>query len=446
MRRVVASCLLVVAGTVALAQQNRIDIVTPAAPELAAYGSRDIGVRTITATDRNRPDVLNLEERGPMARADRTLTLEVWYPAALRPGQQPGGEYRTLTRDPALSVTLHGRAVRDAAPAAGTAFPLVIISHGYPGNRYLMSHLGENLASKGFVAVSIDHTDSTYDRQLAFASTLYNRPLDQLFVLNEIDRLGRTGSGSFLEGVVDTSRTGIIGYSMGGYGVLNVIGGGYSDASVAGQNAPPHRLLAERAASNPAYRTSIDRRVKAAVAIAPWGMQGGFWDGDGLKGITTPLLLVGGTADEVAGYEQGTRAIYLAAVNADRYLLTFINAGHNAAAPYPPPAELLATPAGSRASPFTHYADPVWDTTRMNNILQHFATAFFGIFVTGEADTGAYLEVVPHGKDAVYAVDRDGKPSPAHTYWKGFKRGTAVGLILEHARPASNGQHRRKGH
>ena len=32
-------------------------------------------------------------------------------------------------------------------------------------------------------------------------------------------------------------------------------------------------------------------------------------------------------------------------------------------------------------------------------------------------------------------MDRDGKPLPAHTYWKGFRRGTAVGLTLEHATP-----------
>ncbi|MEC7205772.1 MAG: class I tRNA ligase family protein, partial [Pseudomonadota bacterium] len=69
--------------------------------------------------------------------------------------------------------------------AAGS-FPLVVISHGYPGNRYLMCHLGENLASKGFVTVAIDHTDSTYDDQQAFASTLYNRPLDQRFVIERI--------------------------------------------------------------------------------------------------------------------------------------------------------------------------------------------------------------------------------------------------------------------
>ncbi len=136
-------------------------------------------------------------------------------------------------------MTLHGQAVRDAAPLVSEwAFPLIIISHGYPGNRYLMSHLAENLASKGFVTVSIDHKDSTYDDQKAFASTLYNRAFDQLFVLNEMERLGKAGSGSFLSGRLDAGRTGIVGYSMGGYGVVNVVGGGYSKASETLNGAP----------------------------------------------------------------------------------------------------------------------------------------------------------------------------------------------------------------
>ncbi len=57
-------------------------------------------------------------------------------------------------------------------PAIGVRFPLVILSHGYPGNRYLLSHFGENLASKGYVVTSIDHTGSTYADQAAFGSTL----------------------------------------------------------------------------------------------------------------------------------------------------------------------------------------------------------------------------------------------------------------------------------
>jgi predicted dienelactone hydrolase len=374
------------------------------------------------------------------------LTLEVWYPATLAAGQKPGGEYRTITRDPAIAVTLFGTAVRDAAPrlrqgsgAAGSgAYPLVIISHGYPGNRYLMSHLGENLASKGFVTVSIDHKDSTYDDQKAFSSTLYNRSFDQLFVLNEIDRLGQNGSGSFLAGLVDASRTGFVGYSMGGYGVINVIGGGYSKASETGNTAPPNRLLAERGATNPDYRKSIDPRIKAAIAIGPWGMQTGFWDAEGLAGIRTPVLFVAGSADDVSGYEKGTRAMFQGAVNADRYLLTFVNANHNAAAPIPAPVETYRTSGTPPSSPFSHYADPVWDTARMNNILDHFASAYFALYLKGEQDKQAFFDLVPNGKDAVYSIDREGKPTATHTYWKGFKRGTAVGLILEHAKPQNN--------
>lgn len=442
-RRSVIALFVALAATLVSAQQNRIDTVTPSAPELAPYGLQDIGVRTIQVTDKNRPDIVNIKEGGPTVRYDRTLTLEIWYPATLSAGQKPGGEYRVITRDPAVLATIYGRAVRDARLRQGSGaagpdsgpYPLVIISHGYPGNRFLTSHIGENLASKGFVIVSIDHKDSTYDDQQSFGSTLYNRSFDQLFVLNEMDRLSKPGSGSFVAGLVDATRAGIIGYSMGGYGVVNVIGGGYSAASASFSNAPPNKMLAERGAANPEYQQARDPRIKAAIAIGPWGMQGGFWDAEGLKGIRTPVMFVAGSADDVSGYEKGTRAIYQGAVNADRYLLTFINANHNAAAPIQAPAETYAYSEAQRSSPFTHYADAVWDTARMNNIFNHFATAFFGLHLKGESDKQAYLDLVPNGKDAVYAVDRDGKPTATHTYWKGFKRATAVGLVLEHAAP-----------
>ncbi len=413
-RRVCVPVIVVLAlAGVVHAQSNRIDTVTPSAPELASYGQYSIGVRTVQATDKNRPDVLSTKEGGPTARYDRTLTLEVWYPASLAAGQKPGGDYRAITRDPAVTATLHGQAVRDAAPLVSQApFPLVIISHGYPGNRYLMSHLAENLASKGFITVSIDHKESTYDDQKPFASTLYNRAFDQLFVLNEMARLAAPGSGSFLSGRLDVSRTGIVGYSMGGYGVVNVIGGGYSKASETIAGAPPNRMLAERGAANPEYRKTMDPRIKAAIAIAPWGMAGGFWDAEGLKGITTPVLFVAGSVDDVAGYEKGTKAIYQAAVNADRYLLTFINANHNAGAPIPAPAETYVSAEAGKPAAFAHYADAVWDTVRMNNILDHFATAYFDFYLKGDQEKLAYFDA-----------------------WKGFKRGTAVGLTLDHATP-----------
>ena len=420
-------CLVTLAWPAGTAAQNRIDVVTPLAPELAAYGADDVGVRTLRMTDRNRPDVLGAAEGKPLPRYDRTLTLDAWYPAG--PATvHPDGEYHTITRDPGITVILRGKAIRDAAPAkAGGPFPLVIVSHGYPGNRYLLSHLCENLASKGFVVVSIDHPDSTYDDQKNFGSTLYNRPFDQLFVLDEMARLAAV-SGSVFSGLVDAGRTGLVGYSMGGYGVVNVAGGGYSRASETFSFAPPNRMLADRGAAVLASKP-IDPRIKAVIAIGPWGMQNGFWDADGLRGIRVPMLFVAGSADEVSGYEKGTRAIYDGAVNADRYLLTFRDAGHNAAAPIPAPDETYAYSASLKSFPFMHYADPVWDTTRMNNILDHFATAWFGLLLKGEQDKRAYLEVPA----AVDPAPREGQGGAAASPWKGFQPRTTVGLTLEHA-------------
>ena len=396
------------------AQENRIDVVTSLAPELAHYGPLAIGVRTLQVTDPHRVDILNTRPGGPTQWYDRSLTIEVWYPAAPPDGAKPGGDYQTFTRDPALKVNLHGQAVRDAPPLTkGGPYPLVLVSHGYPGNRYLMSHLCENLASKGYVVVAIDHKDSTYDDQQSFASTLYNRPPDLLFVLDEMERQSSAASTSFLRQMVDTTRTGLVGYSMGGYGLLNALGAGYSEAAVVSRNAPPNRLLASRSAANPQFNGKQDPRIKAAIAIAPWGMQVGVWDAAGLSGIRTPILLVCGSVDDVAGYELGSRAIFNLAVNADRYLLTFVNASHHAAAPIPAPLETYAYSATLKYSPSEHYSDPVWDTTRMNNILDHFASAFFSEHLQGMADQARFL---------------DGK-------WQGFKRGTAVGLVLEHLEP-----------
>ncbi len=73
----------------------------------------------------------------------------------------------------------------------------------------------------------------------------------------------------------------------------------------------------------------------------------------------------------------------------------------------------------------------------MNNILQHFVTAFVDLHLKGDAARRTYLDVVPHGRDGIFALDAEGAPRPEHTYWKGFKRGTAVGLVMEHRAAAA---------
>jgi predicted dienelactone hydrolase len=376
-------------------------------------------------------DIANAKAGEPAPVRDRRLTVEIWYPALTDRGRHHPGEYKdVITCDGTTRVSLYGRAIRDAVPDKRSGmWPLVIISHGYPGNRFLLSHLGENLASKGYVAVSIDHTDSTYSDIGAFSSTLFNRSLDQLFILDSMARLNFE-DGVFA-GLINADKTAIIGYSMGGYGVINTIGGGFTSAIVKSPLAPPDMLLAKRQAGNSEYEASIDSRVKAAIAIAPWGWIDGFWDKAGLEGVNTPIFFMAGSADIMVGYSPGVRDIFENCVNVDRYLLTFENAGHNAIAPIPAPKEVRLAP-GPAARYWKHYADPVWDSVRTNNIAQHFTTAFLAKYLKDDNSADPYLNLVEYSMDGLWSTDDKERPKADHTYWKGFANGNAIGLRLEH--------------
>ncbi len=441
LKKAIATGLVVLVtglSSAAIGQDNHIDTIRSDAPELAKYGAFNVGVKTLKLVNPNQLDIAKAKAGEPIPSYDRPLTVEVWYPAKWVPNQANTGQYRAITRDGKTEVTLYGKAVRDAAPdlSAGP-YPLLIVSHGYPGNRFLLSPLAENLSSKGYVVVSIDHTDSTYDNQAAFASTLLNRPLDQLFVLNEMARLNANDPGGTLKGMINADRTAVIGYSMGGYGAVNTIGGGFSAAAVNRTTglAVPQGALAVRQAGNAAYAASIDKRIKAAIVFAPWGWNSGFWDADGLAGVKTPVLFVAGSVDDVAGYAPGVRNIFEGAVNAPRFLLTYENANHNAGAPMPAPRETWLPVSTLKFIPAEHYVDAVWDNTRMNNIAQHFATAFLAKYLKNDAGMDAYLNLVENSKDGKWSAESNGTFKPDHSYWKGFPARSAVGLRLEQRKP-----------
>jgi predicted dienelactone hydrolase len=397
----------------------------PDAPELAQRGEYKIGVRTLEILHKDQIDILNSKD-GNEPRYDRRLKLEIWYPALVPQGIDEMityVEHRGVQGDPKnpfIQYSFSGRALRDGLPVTSDGpFPLVIVSHGYVGSRFLMTYLTENLASKGYVVVSIDHMESTYNDAGGFQSTLLNRPGDILFVLDQIAEMGKSGSNNFLSGLVDATNTGLIGYSMGGYGVLNAAGAGYSSKIIKtfGALSGGSKAIEVLTADNPEYRKRYDNRIKAVVAFAPWGMERGAWDSLGLKGLTVPVFFVAGSLDDISGYEKGTKAIFSGAVNSDRFLLTYINARHNVA-PNPPPEESLIP--GLPFDFYYHYAEPAWDQRRINNINQHFVTAFLGMQLK-KKEYGKYLNA--------------DKISDMKT-WTGFKPRTSVGLELLHELPA----------
>ncbi|MDX2136805.1 MAG: dienelactone hydrolase [Chloroflexota bacterium] len=433
---VLACVLLILVTGAAMAQGEGFVIgdALPDAPELAARGEYGVGVRTLTLTNPDQIDILNLSEANPTATYDRELTVDVWYPAVIPDGAEQLTTYEgtigRADRETARPLLFDGRALRDAEPDAdGAAYPLVIVSHGYPGSRYMMTYLTENLASKGYVVVAIDHTESTYADVGAFGSTLFNRATDQIFVLDEMARLS-SDSESFLNGLLDADNTALIGYSMGGYGALNVIGAGYGP--VLGGFLGP--VIEPRLAGADGYEA--DARLKAAVLFAPWGGNlaaagapgVSLWEDEAFAGITVPTLWIVGSHDDVAYYDAIVN-MFDNAVNSDRTLLTYVNALHNVA-PNPPSLE---------AATFAEYeslSEPAWDSRRLNNINQHFITAFLGQHLQGNDDMAAYLDVaVESSNDGVYATDDAGAFTAAHTYWLGFQNRTALGMELRRENP-----------
>lgn len=401
---------------------NPIDRIRPDAPELAGYGTLPVGVQTLTFIHPDQIDVVAIDGQDA-PRYDRPLVVEVWYPAAEPVPAR--GTYTAMMRDGVTEVSLTGRAIRDAVPITGERFPLVVISHGYPGNRYLMSHLGENLASKGYVTVSIDHADSTYSDQDAFGSTLLNRPIDKRFIIDQMATLeGPLGQ------IIDADATGVIGYSMGGYGALVFGGAGVTQAATEYSWGTPNRLLERHLAGSESHEALVDPRVRAIVAIGPWGRNADLWDARGMAGLRKPTLFMAGGSDDVSVYE-AIRTIFNETVGTDRHLLTFENANHNAAAAMPAPAESWQPVEELDFVPFEHYADPVWDTVRMNNIAQHFTTAFFDIHLKGDATKRPFLDLIPTAADGVIALDEEANPTEDHTYWTGFGPRTAKGLRFE---------------
>ena len=399
----------------------------PDAPELAARGTLPVGVRTLTAEHADQLDILRYSDTNPNPRYSRKLTLEVWYPAQLQPGQKEHTVYTDVLgsgpNDPArpnTPFTFNGRAARDAAPQAPAAtapaggYPLVIVSHGYPGSRLQMSYLTENLASKGYVVVAIDHPESTRADKAGFASTLLNRAQDDLFVLQTVAAWSQPGSGNFLSGLVDADNTALVGYSMGGYGALNTVGAGVSPVAVA---FVPGGKLAVNQQGNAQYEARRDPRIKAVVAFAPWGGAHKVWEPAGLAGVRTPTLFVSGDQDDVAGYQDGVLRLFEGAIHADRYLLTYQGGRHNSA-PNPPSPAMLAN-----FDDFMSYAEPVWDSRRINNINQHFVTAFLGIHLK-QQPFQPYLDLPPLGADGTI------KPDPG--LWKGFPKRAALGLAWRH--------------
>jgi alpha-beta hydrolase superfamily lysophospholipase len=399
------------------------------APELAQVGQFAVGVRTLTLVERAQPDLLAIDPAGgAVPKHDRKLIVDLWYPAT---PAAPGAPRETYSASlpsappaPPATFTVPGIAVRDARPTGG-GYPLVVVSHGYSNATAAMTWLTESLASKGYVVAAIRHDDPPITDRTKYPVVLLRRPLDIAYVT------GKLQETLAAERLIDPAKTALVGYSIGGYGVLTAAGATLDPAGPLAQMVPGGLLTPYVRGASESTAITV-KALKAVVAISPAG--GGAlaaWGGEGLKGIHAPLLLIAGNQDRTVDYATGARAIFDSATHASRYLLTFKQGGHSIG--------LNVAPDAMRGRLWDQdwFEDPVWRKERIGAINVHFITAFLDRYVKGDVSRSSYLEVqTADSDDGVWPAQSPlpyGAFSPSDTnitVWKGFQRSHAAGLQL----------------
>jgi predicted dienelactone hydrolase len=438
-------------GMLALIAPGAVVAQIPAdAPELAARGSAPVGTQSLVLTDPDRFDVMKPDGAGRFKHGARTLTIEIWYPAvaAAKSAQHitytmPAPFLGGRKSDPNLRLSFSGNAARGAAPAAGR-FPLVVLSHGYNNRAVGFSDLAENLASKGYVVVAIEHGDvdpaKAGSPRASFLQVLVDRSADQRFVIAEVARRAASArSGVFAH--VDAANMALAGYSMGGYGAIASAGAGYDAKSPLIAMIPPALLAGSMEADDKPVPG-----LKALILFGPWGGAPAtrMWTPAAMAKITAPTLLIDGNRDDIVDYKGGVQWLRDAMEASDRYLLTYREARHNIA--------MNAAPA-SVANDYLYidkFDEPVWRKDRILAINAHMITAFLDLHLKGIGARASYLTVpTPIADDGAWPL-KDGAASgasvaqptgPTASYWRGFQRRWALGLELDHQSPAKDGAH-----
>lgn len=415
------------------------------APELAVLGPCTVGVTNMLLTDPARPNIADaLAGKSPIA--PREITVHIWYPSKSDTKHQPATysgrlPFRPGMRPPEVPETYKftGIAHWEADHVAGKKFPLVILSHGYGNWATFLSYLAENIASKGYIVVSIGHSDLPYTDlesfNLSFGDTMLNRARDQRFVIDALSDMGQFGEYE-LAAAIDEKSIGLVGYSMGGFGALATAGAGYDPESPSLAQVPPAMMIGILEGDQ---FTEPHPNLKAVVAIAPWGAPPATraWTKQSLASIKTPMFIIAGDQDDVSDYDNGIKWIFDNSTAADRHMLVFQNGRHSVGGnPEPPIAD-------DYFDLTDWFNEPVWRRDRIVGINQHFITAFLNLHLKNDQSAKAFMDVSPeHSNDGEWPLRPGGYVGGTYSsgehggkaHWKGFQRRFALGLTMKRAK------------
>ena len=205
-------------------------------------GPYKVGTSSMRMVDlrRNDPYVANGSKR--------ELLIRLWYPASLVQGYQHADYaspkvWRYISQLTGVDLPSIQTNSLLNAPMASGPHPVVLLTHGYTGTLTDYTFLTEDLASRGYVVVSVAHTYEstavefpdgrlvqsvlgshfrldalrTDEQSLSFAAHV--RLQDLSSVLDELRRLNST-RGNLLAAQLDLRHIAVMGHSLGGTAAL----------------------------------------------------------------------------------------------------------------------------------------------------------------------------------------------------------------------------------
>jgi dienelactone hydrolase len=332
-----------VAALVAIATITLSGLVIP-----EPLGSYDVGRYLTTWVDATR------EERHTAEPDDvRSLPLHVWYPALPETGTRTKyvENLAMLRADLAASGDfswssllglqwVRDGARTDATPVDSDGFPLLILSPGNQTNVVFYSALAEDLASRGYVVVGIDHPyqvaasampdgsvaayDTSDDKPGSTAAKVKERVADIQFVVERV-----LDDPAALPFPIESDRLGVMGHSLGGLAAVEACradqrigacinidgqgaGGPFGTAQDAISPDQPFLYLTKESAIHPEIASRFEDRGDGAFRVViPAASHDDFTDGALFVPSMNPFSDISGDVVEAS---RGFVAAFLAQV------------------------------------------------------------------------------------------------------------------------------------